>query len=199
MQVIIAGLESNCTPGTTLCAWDYSPYPITYYGGPQYFPNMTVSESHLNPLSNYGPYESYDSINLTSNSESFKAAGSFSDTLPPVPTPAPGTTPTPRKKPASNPCAKNPRLCEVVIAPSASPTPSGASALNLNPARMKAARTAAFIVSSMARYLVSLALRFGKPTMGVSPLRRRENESDSRTQGTYISAIRVASSTTSTR
>lgn len=129
MQVIFADLESNCTPGTSLCTWDYSPYPTTYYGGPQYFPDSTVSQSDLNPLSNYGPYESYDSINLTNNSSSFvqrKPAGSFSEPLPtPTPTPYNGPTPTPRPKPTPNPCIKNPHNClDPVRTPTPAPSPT---------------------------------------------------------------------------
>jgi hypothetical protein len=109
MQVAFGEYESNCEPGTSLCTFDYSSTPSRYYGGAQYYPNADVSGSDVDPNASYGPYESYDGIDLTGDSaSSSKRApeGSFSEPLPPSPTPKPVPTPTPPpvKKCGSCPC-----------------------------------------------------------------------------------------------
>jgi hypothetical protein len=52
---------SNCVNGTSLCTFYVSSDPLVYYGGPQYYPNSTVSGSDFGP-SGYGAYETYDGI-----------------------------------------------------------------------------------------------------------------------------------------
>jgi hypothetical protein len=85
MQVAFGEWESNCVPGTTLCTFDYSTWPLNYYGGPQYYPDSNYSGSDVSGLLGYGPYESYDGINLSSTGDGYtRTAGSqFAEPLPP--------------------------------------------------------------------------------------------------------------------
>ncbi len=68
MQVAFGEWESDCMPGTSLCTFDYSSDPTAYYQGEENYPNTQVSESNLN-VPTYGPYESYDGIDLTGGSQ----------------------------------------------------------------------------------------------------------------------------------
>ncbi len=40
MQVAYGEWESNCVPGTTLCTFDYSTWPLNYYGGAAILPRL---------------------------------------------------------------------------------------------------------------------------------------------------------------
>lgn len=130
LQVAFGNWGSNCVAGTTLCTLYTSDDPGLYYGGAQNYPNSLVSQTNYGPTG-YGPYETYDGIALPvgngSDAAQRPAAGGFAPLPTPTPkptaTPVPTATPmpTPTTRPTSNPCQKNPRLCEIVIAPSSAP------------------------------------------------------------------------------
>jgi len=92
MQVAFGNWGSDCEPGTTLCQFYVSNNPFVYYGGPQYYPNDSISQSDY-AVTGYGPYETYDGIDLTGISGSSvarKPLKAINEPLPPaVPTPAP--------------------------------------------------------------------------------------------------------------
>lgn len=84
-QVAFGVYLSNCTKGTSLCTFQASGNPAIYYGGPQYYPYQGVSNTHPYP-SGYGPYQTYDSVNLSGQTgfDNIRSAGGpFDDTLPP--------------------------------------------------------------------------------------------------------------------
>jgi hypothetical protein len=87
LEVAFGEWESNCMPGTTLCTFDYSSYPTTYYGGPQYYPNSTIAYSNTYGSVNamYGPYQTFDGIDLSGNAVQRQALSSFTAQLPPSP------------------------------------------------------------------------------------------------------------------
>ena len=88
-QVAFGVYLANCTKGTSLCTFQASANPARYYGGAQYYPYQGVAQTHPYP-SGYGPYQSFDSINLSGQSGFDSArtpAGAFDDPLPPVCTP----------------------------------------------------------------------------------------------------------------
>lgn len=85
MQTAFGEWESNCTPGTNLCTFDYSLIPTKYYGGYQYYPGTFNAASLINPslAATYGPWESWDGINVTPGRTSdLTASGAFTLTLP---------------------------------------------------------------------------------------------------------------------
>jgi len=83
MQVAFGEWESDCMPGTSLCTFDYSSDPTAYYQGEETYPNTQVSESNLN-VPTYGPYESYDGIDLTGGGGFSSPASAFREPLPPL-------------------------------------------------------------------------------------------------------------------
>jgi hypothetical protein len=87
MQVAFGNWGSDCVNGTTLCTFFSSNSPSVYYGGPQYYPDNSISQSIQSP-SGYGPYQSYDSIDETDYGDDSvvrAAAGAFQEPLPPPP------------------------------------------------------------------------------------------------------------------
>ncbi len=83
MQVAFGEWQSNCMPGTSLCTFQYSSDPTAYYQGEENYPNNQISESNLN-VPSYGPYESYDGINLTGSSGFAVPSATFREPLPPL-------------------------------------------------------------------------------------------------------------------
>ncbi|MGA7570839.1 MAG: hypothetical protein WCC70_12065 [Candidatus Aquilonibacter sp.] len=125
MQVAFGEWQSNCVPNTTLCTFVSSPYISQYAGGSQFYPNVFVSETYQNPLG-YGPYETYDGIDLQTGgvpASEQRAGGPFDEPTPPppTPTPAPTATPVPTVKPSPTvkPCIVKP--CPQVVAQSPVP------------------------------------------------------------------------------
>ncbi len=104
-QVAFGNWGSNCEPGTSLCTFYSSSNPYVYYGGPQNYPDAETSQADLS-ATGYGPYETYDGIDVDPSSMYFSQArsplGSFSEPLPPPPTPTPAPTPAPT--PTPKPC-----------------------------------------------------------------------------------------------
>ncbi len=97
MQVAFGQWQNNCEPGTSLCTFVYSSQPSRYYGGAQYYPNSDYSSSDINTNVSYGPYESYDGIDLENDAEADsvrKPKGAFNEPLPPAATPSPSPAPT---------------------------------------------------------------------------------------------------------
>ncbi len=84
MQVAFGEWESDCVPGTNLCTGVYSVHPTLYYGGPQYYPNNYDSQSTVQGIPGYGPWESYDGIDLTccTTKGVRPAVAAFDETLP---------------------------------------------------------------------------------------------------------------------
>lgn len=89
MQTAFGEWESNCEPGTSLCTFVYSIHPTDYYGGFQYYPNLEDVASVINPSlgATYGPWESFDGINMICCSTSSKTADlttnqAFVETIP---------------------------------------------------------------------------------------------------------------------
>jgi hypothetical protein len=118
-QVLFGDWQSNCAPGSSLCSIQVSSNPFTYYGGPQYYPDDYISESDMAPAG-YGPYETYDGIDTTSDEDSGSAklrapAGTFTEPLPPTQTPVPAPTVSIKPMP---PCYNAVRQPGVHFAPS---------------------------------------------------------------------------------
>lgn len=85
MQVAFGEWESDCTPGTSLCTFDYSADPTIYYGGTQNYPNDLVAQDILSPFG-FGPYESFASIDLSCGGcQRSKPAAAFREPPPPLP------------------------------------------------------------------------------------------------------------------
>ena len=84
MQIAYGEWQPDCYPGTTLCTFDYPSDPTANYGGPQYYPNSFLSQSIVSGIPGYGPYETWDAINMTGASKTL-SAGPFNEPLPPLP------------------------------------------------------------------------------------------------------------------
>lgn len=84
MQVTFGDWGTDCHDGTTLCTINSSSYPPAYYGGQQVYPTYSAASATTSNQSGYGPYESYDAIDLIpGDSLASSAPGSFSEPLPP--------------------------------------------------------------------------------------------------------------------
>lgn len=87
MQVAFGEWQSNCTPGTTLCTFEFPSDVTLYTGGTQTYPDSSVAETFPNPLG-WGAYETYDGIDLAGGGVPAawrKAAGAFREPPPPLP------------------------------------------------------------------------------------------------------------------
>ncbi|MGH7727852.1 MAG: hypothetical protein ACREM2_03515 [Vulcanimicrobiaceae bacterium] len=85
LQVLFGEFDSDCVPGTTLCIFYYPSDPTASYGGPQYYPDNSIAQSNLGPTG-YGPYETYNSIDLSPSGIGQplrRPAGTFGEPLPP--------------------------------------------------------------------------------------------------------------------
>jgi hypothetical protein len=106
-QVAFGNWANDCEPGTSLCTFMTSNNPYSYYGGPQYYPDSSVSQADM-AATTYGPYESYDGIDTWSDIYPSKAVrrplGGFTEPLPPPATPTPVPTPRPTPSPKCGPC-----------------------------------------------------------------------------------------------
>ncbi len=87
LQVAFGNWTSACAPGVSVCPMAISADPFVYSGGAQYYPNNLIAGDNEQPTG-YGPYETYDGIDLTGGiySQSIrKTLGTFTEPLPPMP------------------------------------------------------------------------------------------------------------------
>jgi hypothetical protein len=84
LEVSYGDWASDCYPGTTLCTFFFPGDPSVNYGGPEYYPDSTRSQSFVLGIPGYGPYETYDDINMTASTSS-EHPGAFTEPLPPIP------------------------------------------------------------------------------------------------------------------
>jgi hypothetical protein len=91
IQVAFGSFESQCVPGAPVCNFDASRDPTVYGGGTQFYPNDSVSGESVG-TTGYGPYETFDGIDLTglSSFSQRRAVESISEPLPPPPCTADG-------------------------------------------------------------------------------------------------------------
>lgn len=83
MEVIFGEYSSNCTGQTGgTCQIESTSDPTVYFAGAQEYPNAYVSETHPGPTG-WGPYESYDGIELDGVQRQVR--GTFTEPLPPPP------------------------------------------------------------------------------------------------------------------